>query len=265
MKNYIQDSKRVVIKVGTSTLTHANGKTNLRHIGALCRVISDLKNSGKEVVLVTSGAIGVGMGKLGLDSRPEDTSKKQALAAIGQCELMFLYDKLFGEYNHAVAQVLVTMDVIDNEQSRVNVINTLTELLQLGVIPVVNENDTVATDELEGRNIGDNDTLSAMTAELIGADALIILTDIDGLYTSNPQKDSNARLIPVVYEIDEEIEALAGQPGSRLGTGGMATKVSAARIATRAGIPCYIIKGDDPNNLYRLFDGESIGTIFLAR
>ena len=231
MINYIQDSKRVVIKVGTSTLTHANGKLNLRHIGDLCRTITDLQNSGKEVILVTSAAIGVGLGKLGLKDRPEDTAKKQALAAIGQCELMFIYDKFFGEYNQTVAQILITADVIEDEKGRQNVINTMNELLALGIIPIINENDTVATDELEGHNIGDNDTLSAMVASLMGADALVILTDTDGLYTSNPQTDPSAKLIPVVYEITEEIEALAGAAGSKLGTGGMATKVIAARIA----------------------------------
>ena len=265
MINYIQDSKRVVIKVGTSTLTHSNGKINLRHIGDLCRVIADLENAGREVILVSSGAIGVGLGKLGLSKRPDETSKKQALAAIGQCELMFLYDKLFGEYNQTVAQILVTADVIDNETSRRNVINTLEELLAIGVIPIVNENDTVSTVELEGKNIGDNDTLSALVAKLIHADALVILTDIDGLYTSSPQHDPNAKLIPVVYEINDEIRELAGEPGSKLGTGGMATKINAAQIATENGIPCHIIQGNDPANLYRLFDGETIGTIFLAR
>lgn len=265
MVNYIQDSKRVVIKVGTSTLTHANGKLNLRYISNLCRTITDLQNSGKEIILVTSAAIGVGMGKLGLKDRPDETSKKQALAAIGQCELMFVYDKFFAEYGQIVSQILITLDVIDDEKRRQNVINTLNELLSLSIIPIINENDTVATEELEGRNIGDNDTLSAMVASLMNADALVILTDTDGLYTGNPQTDPNARLIPVVYEINEEIEALAGAAGSKLGTGGMATKVSAARIAGKAGIPTCVIGGSDVNNLYELFDGQRIGTIFLAK
>lgn len=260
--NRIQDSKRVVIKVGTSTLLHNNGKLDLRHFSMLCRVMSDLQNSGKEVTLVTSGAIGVGLGKLGLAKRPDDTSKKQALAAIGQCELMFMYDKLFGEYNQTVAQVLVTADVLDEPQTRKNVTNTFNKLIDMNVIPIVNENDTVATTELEGRNIGDNDTLSAIVAKLIDADLLIILTDIEGLYDSNPQKDPDARLIPLVDKITPEIRKLAGAAGSKLGTGGMATKISAAQISTAAGIPCFVVSGDDPNNLYRIFDGEKVGTLF---
>ena len=176
---------------------------------------------------------------------------------------MFLYDKLFGEYNQTVAQILLTADVVDSEITRNNVINTFTRLLELGIIPIVNENDTVATAELEGRRIGDNDTLSAIVAKLIGAETLVLMTDIDGLYTANPAEVPNATLIPVVPEITPQIVKLAGKPGSRLGTGGMATKISAARIATAAGIPCCVIQGADPENLYRLFDGESIGTLFL--
>ena len=263
MNNIIKNSRRIVIKVGTSTLTYPSGKINFRHMGNLCRVITDLQNSGREVTLVTSAAIGVGMGKLGVEKRPQDTSRKQALAAVGQCELMFLYDKLFGEYNQTVAQILLTADVVDSEITRNNVINTFTRLLELGIIPIVNENDTVATAELEGRRIGDNDTLSAIVAKLIGAETLVLMTDIDGLYTANPAEVPNATLIPVVPEITPQIVKLAGKPGSRLGTGGMVTKISAARIATAAGIPCCVIQGADPENLYRLFDGESIGTLFL--
>lgn len=260
--NRIQDSRRIVIKVGTSTLLHNNGKLDLRHFGMLCRVMADLQNAGKEVTLVTSGAIGIGLGKLGLEKRPIETSKKQALAAIGQCELMFMYDKLFGEYNQTVAQVLVTADVLDEPETRKNVTNTFGRLIDMGIIPIVNENDTVATRELEGRNIGDNDTLSAIVAKLIDADLLIILTDIDGLYDGNPQKDPNAKLIPLVADITPEIKALAGSAGSRLGTGGMSTKIKAAEISTAAGIPCFVIGGDDPANLYRIFDGEKVGTLF---
>jgi glutamate 5-kinase len=263
--NRIQDCRRVVIKVGTSTLLHNNGKLDLRHFSMLCRVISDLRNIGKEVTLVTSGAIGIGLGKLGLEKRPNETSKKQALAAIGQCELMFMYDKLFGEYNQTIAQILVTADVLDEPETRKNVTNTFNRLLDMGIIPVVNENDTVATTELEGRNIGDNDTLSAIVAKLIDADLLIILTDIDGLYDSNPQKDPNARLIPLVEEITPAIHKLAGSAGSKLGTGGMTTKVKAAEISTGAGIPCFVVNGSDPNNLYRIFDGEKIGTLFATK
>ena len=260
--NRIMESKRIVIKVGTSTLTHPSGKINIRHVENLCKVIADLQNSGKEITLVSSGAIGVGVGKLNLKARPNETSKKQALAAIGQCELMFMYDKFFGEYNHTVAQVLLTADVVDNKVGRQNVQNTFTELIDMGIIPVVNENDTVATDELEGNNFGDNDNLSAIVAKLIGADLLVILTDIDGLYDKDPRKHSDARRIPVVEKIDAKVEALAGGAGSIFGTGGMTTKVSAAKVSTGAGIPCCVIKGDNPANLYPLFEGQTIGTIF---
>lgn len=260
----VENSEKIVIKVGTSTLTHKNGKLNLRHIEGLCKTISDLQNSGKKIILVSSGAIGVGVGKLGLKERPEDTAKKQALAAVGQCELMFMYDKLFGEYNRTVAQVLLTADVTDMPISRKNVENTFSELIDMDIIPIVNENDTVAVDELEGKNFGDNDTLSAMVAALTGADTLVILTDIDGMYNGNPRENPGATRIPVINEITEEIESLAGGVGSSLGTGGMATKVKAAKIATKAGINCCIINGDNPSNLYDLFDGKDIGTIFTA-
>lgn len=261
-KEQITESRRIVVKVGTSTLTHKSGKINIRHIEGLCKVLSDLQNAGKEIILVSSGAIGVGVGKLGLAGRPDETSKKQALAAIGQCELMFMYDKFFGEYNHTVAQILLTYDSVDSETDRRNVQNTFGELLSMGIIPIVNENDTVATNELEGHNIGDNDTLSAMVAVLTEADLLVILTDIDGLYDRDPRKDENARRIPFVPVIDESIEALAGGAGSQFGTGGMATKISAAKRSTAAGIPCCVIKGDDPANLYALFDGADMGTVF---
>lgn len=261
-RNKIMESRRVVVKVGTSTLTHKSGKLNIRHIEGLCKVLSDLQNAGREIILVSSGAIGVGVGKLGLKTRPEETSRKQALAAIGQCELMFMYDKLFGEYNHTVAQVLLTADVVDSPKGRRNVQNTFGELLDMGIIPIVNENDTVATDELEGSHFGDNDTLSAIVAGLIDADLLVILTDIDGLYDSDPRRDENACRIPFVPVIDQRIRALAGGAGSAFGTGGMATKISAAEIAAESGIPCCIIKGENPSHLYALFDGEDVGTFF---
>ena len=261
-KERIINSKRIVVKVGTSTLTHASGKMNIRHIENLCKVLSDLQNAGKEIILVSSGAIGVGIGKLGLSGRPHETSKKQALAAIGQCELMFMYDKFFGEYNQTVAQVLLTADIVDRKKSRENVQNTFKELLDIGVIPIVNENDTVATDELEGLSIGDNDTLSAMVAKLTDADLLVILTDIDGLYDKDPRKHEDAVRIAHVPVIDETIVKLAGGAGSVFGTGGMATKVRAARKTMDAGIPCCVIRGDSPSNLYTLFDGKDIGTVF---
>lgn len=262
-RDEIKNTGRAVIKVGTSTITHENGRLDLRRLSGLSRVICDLVNSGREVVLVTSGAIGVGLGKLGMDpARPDDISKRQALASVGQCELMFIYDKLFGEYNHTVSQVLLTDDVIHNKLMRTNVINTFSELLELGVIPIVNENDTVATDELEGANIGDNDTLSAYVAKLIKADILVLITDQEGLYSRDPSKDGDAELIHEVREITPEIEEMAGVPSGTFGTGGMATKLSAAKIAGKAGIPCAIVSGHDPNNLYSLFDGEEIGTMF---
>ena len=256
------DKKRIVVKVGTSTLTYENGKMNLRRIEALCKVLSDLQNAGNQIVLVTSGAIGVGVGKLGLREKPKETRGKQAAAAVGQCELMFMYDKLFGEYNHTVAQVLLTRRVVENEHSKQNVVNTIDTLLEMGVIPVVNENDTVAVDELVGMQIGDNDTLSAIVAKLTDADLLVILTDIDGLYDANPRADSNAKRIPFVREVTPEVIALAGGTGSNRGTGGMRTKVSAAAIANEAGICCCVMSGANPKNLYHLFDGEQIGTVF---
>lgn len=261
MNMNLQEAKTVVVKIGTSTLTYENGKLNLRRVELLCRALSDLQNSGKKIVLVSSGAIGVGVGKLGLAKRPEETAKKQALAAVGQCELMFIYDKFFGEYHQTVAQVLLTADVTAQEISRRNVVNTFSELLEMNIIPIVNENDTVAVDELEGRNFGDNDTLSAIVATLAQADALMILTDIDGVYDKNPKTHPDAKRIPI-REINDEIRAMAGGAGSDRGTGGMATKIRAAEIASRAHIPTYILAGDDPENLYRAFAGEDIGTVF---
>ena len=253
-----------VVKVGTSTLTYENGRVNLRRMESLCRALADLQNAGKRLVLVSSGAIGVGMGKLGLKSRPAETEKKQALAAVGQCELMFLYDKFFGEYNQTVAQVLLTAGVVHDGRGRHNVENTFRELLTMGTIPIVNENDTVETSELEGQNFGDNDTLSAVVAELIAADFLVILTDTDGLYDSDPRKNPAAKLIPRVENITPEIEALAGGAGSSRGTGGMATKLRAAKMAGAKGIPCAVVSGADMENLYRLLEGKPAGTLFAA-
>lgn len=258
----ITQAKRVVVKVGTSTLTYENGKMNLRRIERLCKVLSDLQNSGKEIILVTSGAIGVGVGKLGLPSRPQETEKRQAVAAVGQCELMFMYDKFFGEYNLTVAQVLLTGDVLANEHNRKNTENTFIELIKMGIIPVVNENDTVAVEELEGARIGDNDTLSAIVAKLVGADFLIILTDIDGLYDKNPSTEPDAKRIPFVPEVTDEIRSLAGGSGSNRGTGGMSTKVGAAAAANAAGIVCCVMSGAFPEKLYDLFEGAQIGTVF---
>ncbi|MBQ1235126.1 MAG: glutamate 5-kinase, partial [Oscillospiraceae bacterium] len=229
---------RVVIKVGTSTLTYKTGHLNIRRIENLVKVISDLKNSGVEIVLVTSGAIGVGVSKIGLSQKPTDIPTKQAAASIGQCELMYMYDMQFNKYNHVVSQVLLTRYTVEDEKSHTNATNTLNRLLELGVIPIINENDTVSTDEIE---FGDNDTLSAIVAGLVQAEKLIILSDIDGLYTANPQKDPDAKLIPLVEEINDYIRSIAGGAGSALGTGGMTTKIHAAERMMKNGGDMHII------------------------
>lgn len=258
------EAKRVVIKVGTSSLTYDNGKINLRRIDKLCKVLSDLQNSGKEIVLVSSGAVGVGVGKLGLKKRPKLIREKQAVASVGQCELMFMYDKLFGEYNNTVSQILLTRQVMDDPHKKQNVTNTFTTLLEMGIIPIVNENDTVAIDELEGTNFGDNDMLSAIVAKVIDADLLVILTDIDGLYDCNPKNNPNAKLITNVPTITPQVKEMAGDSTSNRGTGGMITKLTAAELATKAGIPTVVMNGSNPKKLYDLFDGKQVGTLFEA-
>ena len=253
---------KIVIKIGTSTLAHEGGHLNIRRMEQFCKVVSDLKNAGHEILLVSSGAIGMGVGKLSLKTRPTDIPTKQAAAAVGQCELMYTYDKLFSEYRHTVAQILVTGDDLNHEDRKQNFENTLSRLLELGVIPIINENDTVATHEIV---IGDNDTLGAIVAVCSKADVLVILSDIDGLCTADPHKDPNAKLIPEVYEITPEIIALAGGKGSDLGTGGMATKLHAAQITTKDGTDTVILNGNDPTILYDLFDGKPVGTRFCAK
>ncbi len=259
----ISSAGRIVVKVGTSTITHEGGSANIRCIERLCRVLADINNSGKQVVLVTSGAIGVGVGRLGLKERPTDIATRQALAAVGQCELMFLYDKFFSEYGKNCAQVLLTGDIVDCEQRREHVTNCINALLDMGIIPIVNENDAVSIDELEGSNIGDNDNLSSIVARLIGADALVMLTDIDGLYDRDPRSDTEAVKIPVVLEINDSVRALAGGTGSKRGTGGMVTKLRAAQTSTECGIDAYIIGGDQPERIYELIEGQSVGTHFV--
>ncbi|MGI6030156.1 MAG: glutamate 5-kinase [Eubacteriales bacterium] len=255
------NAKRIVVKVGSSTLTHpATGKINLRRIDELTRTLADLMNAGKEVVLVSSGAMAVGRSRLGVE-RSGSMAEKQASAAVGQCELMYLYDRAFANYSKTTAQVLLTRDVIDRPHCKENVENTLEALLAMGVIPIVNENDTVSYEEIE---IGDNDTLSAIVATLVGADTLVLLTDIDGLYNKNPA-EADAKLVPVVYQIDDDIRAVAGGAGSKVGTGGMITKIHAAEIATQAGITMVIAKGEDPSVLYDIFDGKAVGTVFLPQ
>ena len=253
---------RIVVKIGTSTLAHATGHLNIRRVEQLCKTMSDIKNAGHEVILVSSGAIGMGVGKLGLRCRPTDIPTKQAAAAVGQCELMYIYDKLFSEYHHTVAQLLITGDDTRCEKRHENFTNTLNRLLELGALPVINENDTVATDEIV---IGDNDTLAAIVARSIGADLLVLLSDIDGLYTADPHKDTHAALIPTVREITSEILALAGGSGSSLGSGGMATKLRAAQITMDAGIDMVIANGEQPEVLYDIFDGKAVGTQFIGR
>ena len=259
----INDKKRIVIKLGTSTLTHRTGRLNIRRVERLVKVFADLQNAGHEVILVSSGAVGLGMSKLGLPERPKDTPMKQACAAVGQCELMYMYDKLFGEYNLTVAQLLLTKYVTDSPRKN-NVENTFEKLIEKGVIPIVNENDTIAIDELE-LEFGENDTLAAQVGIFCNADLLIIMSDIDGLYTGNPNTDPNARLIPVVDEINDEIRSIAGGTGSALGSGGMITKINAAEIATNAGIDMVILNGRNPSVLYDLFDGKQAGTVFTSK
>ena len=260
----MKEVRRIVVKVGSSTLTYDNGKPNIRRIEQLVRTISDLQNRGFEMVLVSSGAVAVGTAKLGLKERPRELAVKQAAAAVGQCELMYVYDKLFAEYNHTVAQLLLTGEDIRSEQRSRNVRNTLSRLLELGALPVINENDAVATDEIGVDNtIGENDSLSAIVAAAIGADLLILLSDIDGLYDSDPRKNPDAHLIETVPVIDAHILSLAGDKGSALATGGMVTKLHAAQIATAAGCEMVIANGEKPEVLYDIVDGRRAGTRFL--
>ena len=257
----VSKKKRIVLKLGTSTLTHKTGKLNIRRMTNLVRILSDLHNEGRELLLVSSGAVGMGVGKLNLSERPKDTPSKQA-AAVGQCELMHIYDDMFAKYNVTVAQILLTRATLTNERLP-HVQNTIGRLLEMGVIPIVNENDTVAIDELE-LEIGENDSLSATVAAAVGADLLVILSDINGLYSADPRTNADAQVIREVHKIDEHIEQMAGGAGSALGSGGMATKINAAKIATEAGVDMVIMNGRDPEQLYALFDGEPVGTHFMA-
>ena len=257
---------KIVVKIGTSTLAHPTGRLNIRQVEGLVKVLSDLKNAGHQLVLVSSGAIGMGVGKLNLPGRPADMPTKQAAAAVGQCELMYTYDKLFGEYNHTVAQLLLTAEDVNFPQRRQNFINAMDRLLELNALPIVNENDAVATDEVGvSTTIGENDTLSAIVAQCVGADLLILLSDIDGLYTADPRRDGSAALIPEVREITPELRALAGAPGSTLGTGGMATKLNAAEIAMACGCDMVIANGQQPELLYGIAAGQHTGTRFIGR
>ena len=254
---------RIVVKVGTSTLAHPTGRLNIQRMEKLCKVLSDLKNMGHEIILVSSGAIAMGFGKLNLSERPKDVPTKQASAAVGQCELMYIYDKLFTEYNHTVAQLLITApDIEEGGVRKQNFHNTLARLLELGALPVINENDTIATEEIK---VGDNDTLGAIVACSAKADLLVLLSDIEGLYTADPRRDPNARLIPVVEEVTPDILALAGEKGSDLATGGMATKLRAAQMATARGCDMVITNGEHPEVLYDIAEGKAVGTRFVAK
>lgn len=257
--NSFKDTRRIVVKVGTSSITYDTGMVNIRQIEKLCRILADIKNSGREVVLVTSGAIAVGASKLGLKHKPRTIPEKQAAAAVGQCELMYIYDKHFIEYHHKVAQILLTRDIIDSDERRGHAVNTMETILEQGVIPIVNENDSVSVEEIR---IGDNDTLSALVASLVHADALILLSDIDGLFESDPHENPDAEIIPCVTAIDRHIEAIAGGAGSSRGTGGMATKIAAAKICFDAGCTMAIINSNRLEGIYDLLEGRQVGTIF---
>ena len=259
MDNF-KNAKKIVVKIGSSSLTYDTGLINMRRIESLCKLLSDIHNSGKNVVLVSSGAIAVGTAKLGLRVYPKTTAERQAAAAVGQSELMYLYDKFFSEYNHKIAQVLLTREDIETPKRKHNVENTFSQLQEWGATPIVNENDTVSVEEIE---IGDNDTLSAIVASLTKADGLILMSDIDGLYDANPNENPDAKLIEVVETIDEHIESMAGGAGTQRGTGGMATKIAAAKIATQAGCAMCIMNSRDMNKIYDLLDGKQVGTVFL--
>lgn len=266
LRKDVAQAKRIVVKVGTSTLTYKNGNINLTRIERLTRVLSDLLNSGKEVVLVSSGAVGVGVGKLKLSEKPTLIREKQAVAAVGQCELMHIYSKFFGEYSHTVGQVLLTRDVVEDEHIRENVCNTFDTLLEHKIVPIVNENDTVSIDEIENIvKFGDNDNLSAIVADLVDADLLIILSDIDGFYDSNPRENEEATLLKNIDEITPELEACAGGAGSNLGTGGMITKIKAAKYVTKRGIDMILANGVNPSILLDIIEGKEIGTLFKRR
>lgn len=265
MRDRLCQAKRVVVKIGTSTIAHDNGRFNLTNLERICRSVANQMNEGREVILVSSGAIGVGVGRLRLSEKPQLIREKQAIAAVGQCELMSMYSRLMGDYHYPVAQILLTKDDIDDEATRVNICNTFASLLEKEILPIVNENDTVSTREIyHNGTFGDNDALSAIVAKLIDADLLIMLTDIDGLYTLDPRLHDNAVLIETVDEITDEIAGSAGEVGSRQGTGGMRSKVEAARIATEAGMDTIIANGSSPRIIDHILAGRPQGTWFRA-
>ncbi len=264
----MSESKRLVVKIGTSTLTHDSGSLNLRRMERLVRVLADLRGEGWQVILVTSGAIAVGVSHMGLERRPESLPMKQAAAAVGQCRMMHIYDKLFSEYNCTVAQILLTGDDVEEPSRAEHLRNTFSALLEMGVIPVVNENDSVSSAEIETGHhkvLGDNDTLSALVAALCKADLLVLLSDIEGLFSADPRTDPNAVLLSRVTELTPEILQMAGGAGTSRGTGGMATKLSAAKISMAAGVDMVISNGARPQELYRIVRGENVGTRFTVR
>lgn len=261
-RDLLRNKKRLIVKIGTSTLSFEGGRLNFQRIEKLAYVLTKLRNSGKDILLVTSGAIGVGAGRLGLGKKPHDLATKQALASVGQAELMKIYQKFFGQHQQMVAQVLLTKDVMTDPTKNKNARNTLQTLIGMGIIPIINENDTIATDEIL---FGDNDTLSAMVAELIDADLLIMLSDIDGLYSADPKENPNARILSVVTEFSPDLENKAKGSGSSFGTGGMITKILAAKISTNAGIDAVLTNGKDPNILFDVIDGKEIGTLFISK
>lgn len=264
-REFLKNKKRIVIKIGTSTITHVDtGHLNLIKMEKLARVLTDIRNQNKEIVLVSSGAIGAGRKALGIKGKPHSLAEKQACAAVGQARLMMIYQKLFAEYNQTIAQILITKRTMTNEISRQNAENTFQELLNMGVIPVVNENDTVSTDQIQDENFGDNDTLSATVAEMVQADMLILLSDIDGLYTDDPRNNDKAEFISCVEKIDERLIAMAKGADTTFGTGGMTTKIAAAQIAAGVGVDMVIANGDDVVNISRILEGKEVGTLFKA-
>ncbi len=264
-RDFLRDKKRVVVKIGTTTITHVDtGHLNLGKMEKLARVLTDIRNQNKEVVVVSSGAIGAGRKALGIMERPRRLAQQQACAAVGQARLMMIYQKLFAEYNQTIAQILITKRTMINEISRHNAENTFQELLRLGVIPIVNENDTVSTDQIQDENFGDNDTLSATVAEMVQADLLILLSDIDGLYTDDPRSNERAEFIRCVEKIDSSLAACAKGTDTLFGTGGMATKITAAKIANAVGADMVIANGEDVANISRILEGKEVGTLFKA-
>ncbi|HEY5537042.1 MAG TPA: glutamate 5-kinase [Acetobacterium sp.] len=264
MREKIKDAQTIVVKMGTTSVTHPNGTLDFKKLDNLARVLTDLENSGKRMVLVSSGAIGAGMNRMNMKERPKKLKEKQAAASVGQGLLMQIYHKFFDEYNQTVGQILLTKDVFKHSIKRNNAMNTFSALIERGIIPIVNENDCIATDEILEECFGDNDILSAMTADIVGADLLVILSDVDGLYDANPSLNEDARLIKTVTNIDRNIMKTAGSAGSCQGTGGMVTKLKAAKHATACGIDMVIASGELSNILYEILAGKEIGTVFIS-